>query len=143
MSEIEVTRAPIGYALQVSCSHYNPVDATTYYFGSGVGNQPDTVAIKKNIYIPRAGTIRYISLFFSNNTGNGTTETSTVSFRLNNTTDTTISSVVDNSGSFTVNRNDLPIKVAAGDFFEIKWVTPTWVTNPQGVRLAAVIYIEA
>jgi hypothetical protein len=131
------------YALQASHSILNPLDATTYYIGSGFGNVADTAADKKRVYILKPGNITKVSLFFSNATANGTTETSSISLRLNNTTDTLLSSAVDNSGSFASNVTlGTPITVVAGDYFELKWVTPTWATNPQGLRLAAVINID-
>ena len=73
----------------------------------------------------------------------GTTETSTASIRLNNTTDTTISSAVNlSSNPYAVSNTSLNVAVVAGDYIEIKWVTPTWVTNPTGVSGSAMIVIE-
>lgn len=131
-----------GYALQAGASQTNPADATTYYFGAHFGNAYDTGAGTKRVYVPRAGLITKVFLQFSNGVGNGTTETSSVSLRLNNTTDYLISNAVDNSNTFVAQKADLSIPVAQGDYFEFKWVTPTWVTNPQGTRPLVVVWVE-
>lgn len=132
-----------GYALQFSAAQFAPADGSTYYIGSHAGLAP--VAGSKNIsrvYIPKAGTVKYCYIDFSNGT-TGTNEASTVSFRLNDTTDTTISDAVTNdSANTTFNNTSLSISVAAGDYFEIKWVCPTWVTNPTKVNVHGTIYIE-
>ena len=55
-------------------------------------------------------------------------------FRLNDTTDTTVSAAVTNTVLVSAfNGTGLSIAVTAGDYFEIKWVTPTWTTNPTSV----------
>ena len=76
------------------------------------------------------------------NTG-GSAETSTLSFRLNNATDTTITAAATNGSTVTTFSNSgLSISVTAGDYFEIKWVTPTWATNPPSLQLSAIVYLE-
>jgi len=128
------------YAFQFSSASFGPVDATTYYLGAQPTVTPGVVASGRRIYIPRAGTVTSVYIVFTGTTGSS--ETSTVSFRLNNTTDTTISSSVDLSASPAVYSNTaLSIAVAAGDYFEIKWVTPTWVTNPTGTLIHGVVFI--
>jgi len=68
---------------------------------------------------------------------------STLNFRLNNTTDALISAMVLNNAAVTsASHTTAAIDVSAGDYFQIKWQTPIWVTNPTNVRLAAVVYIE-
>lgn len=73
----------------------------------------------------------------------GSAQSSTISLRVNNTTDTQISTGAQLNQVVTAyNRTDLSIAVSAGDYFEIKWTTPTWAPNPTNVRLAIVVYIE-
>lgn len=143
MARIQRLKARGGYALQAGSQQFNPADATTYYIGAVQGNAPDSIADKKRVYIPQAGLIKKISVAFFNITGNGTTEQSTISLRVNNTTDHEISAVVDNSGTYAILKADLAIPVVAGDYFEFKWVAPTWVTNPQGLRMVGVVYVES
>jgi hypothetical protein len=63
---------------------------------------------------------------------------------LNGSTDTTISSAVTNDATSAVFSNSaLSIVVAAGDYIEVKWVSPTWVTNPVGTNVSWVINIQS
>lgn len=129
------------YALQVGSANDSPADATTYYFGCLLGTGVTTTEGRRKMRIPRAGTITRIDLFI--NCSTGSSETSTISFRLNGTTDTTISSAVNLGATpFEANVTGLSIAVAAGDYFEIKWVTPTWATNPTAVNISALVYIS-
>jgi hypothetical protein len=120
---------------------FSPADATTYYFGSIPTRDPGTTAAVRRMYIQHPGTVKAISVFANFTAGSG--EASTLSFRLNNTTDTTITSAVDMSAApFVANVTGLNIAVVAGDYFEIKWVTPTWATNPTGVVFSVKVFIQ-
>lgn len=132
-----------GMSLQTSSNLYNPADATTYYTGNMPILAPLTTATAQKVYIPRDGTIKAAYVEFLALTTTSTNETSTISIRLNNTTDTTISSTVTNDATVTdFNNTALSIAVSTGDYIELKWVTPTWATNPEGVSIQATIYIE-
>jgi hypothetical protein len=120
----------------------SPADATTYYYGV-LANAIQTTEGNSKLVISKAGTITRIDLISTNTGTLGSNETSTVSFRLNATTDTTITSaLVTNTTLSTYAATGLSIVVAAGDTFEIKWVTPTWATNPTNLRFTVLIYIE-
>lgn len=134
----------LGYVLHAvggtSTSNWTAADATTYFIGLASGSAPPTAAATRKIWIPAAGTITaaYVNFYQKSN---GTTETSTISIRLNDTTDTTISAVVINNAAFTTFSNAaLSIAVVAGDFIELKWATPTWTTNPS-LDVGAFIYV--
>jgi hypothetical protein len=130
-------RAP--FVLIGGSENDNPADGTTYYWGSKVGLAMSTAAAARRIYFPRACTITAVDLYATFT--NGTAETSTISLRLNNTTDTTVSSTVAlNATPYHSLVTGLSIAVAAGDYFEFKWVTPTWATNPTGVYWWCEIY---
>lgn len=132
-----------GYTLQANFSTVvlAPADATTYYFGSGTINNLNTTAAIRRTYIPKSGTIKAAYGFFNQTAGSS--ETSTINIRLNNTTDTAITTTLTNDASPTTYSNaSLNIAVVEGDYIEIKWVTPTWVTNPTNVIGGIVIYIE-
>lgn len=118
----------------------NPADATTYFFGSLESAALNTTATNRKIPFLRDGTIRKISLILIPTTIGGTTETSTLSFRLNDTTDTTITSAADLSALYEVTANVI-IPITSGDWGTIKWVTPTWSTNPTGVIGVALLYV--
>jgi hypothetical protein len=127
-----------GLPVMVQGSSNNPADATTYYFGP-FATSWGGAATGNRIYVPRPGKLVKARLFIVCTTG--TSETSTVSFRLNDTTDTTISSAVAlNATPFTVVNSALSVAVAEDDYFSIKWVTPTWVTNPTGVSFSCQLW---
>lgn len=134
-----------GYTMygQFCSSVQSPADASTYYGGSNFGQALNSTAALQRIYPPKAGTIKTAIVQFRQGVV-GTAEQSTVSIRLNNTTDTTISAVVTNDSNFTVFLNtSLNIAVnGTTDYIEFKWVTPTWVTNPTGFIGSVAIYIE-
>jgi len=119
----------------------NPLDATTYVFSPypSIGLVSNAAAHK--IRVPRGGVVRKV--YIEGICTVGSNETSTISFRLNDTTDTTITSVaIFNASPFSFSKTDLAIDVATGDYFTIKWVTPTWVTtNPTSVSMMATIWI--
>jgi hypothetical protein len=134
------TLGVVGYTLQAAAATTNPTDGGTNYFGSRFAAAMGSAG-NQRIYIPKTGTVKAIYLFFQQTAGSN--EASTLSFRLNNTTDTTISAAVTHdAGTTSANNTGLSIAVTAGDYFEIKAVWPTWVTNPTGVVSTAVVYIE-
>lgn len=140
----DLRAAMAGYALQFSGSIAAPADATTYYFGANYFDAvvSSTAGLAK-IRIPKAGTIKSCYIEVRNRGTAGTTEVSTISIRLNNTTDTTVSAVLITSTVPNAFSNAaLAIAVIAGDYIEIKWVTPTWVTNPTNVDIFGCVYIE-
>jgi len=130
------------YVLYASSSSLtSPADATTYYFGNQFSNTPSGTALRRKVVIPRAGTIKRADIIMIGTVGSA--EPSTMSLRLNNTTDTTLSSAIDLSvNPLEVLGVALNIPVVAGDFFEIKWVTPTWATNPAGVSITVQLFVE-
>jgi hypothetical protein len=128
----------LGYTIQVDGVLALPGDATTYYFGCMTAS---TTGGNARCYIPKVATVKAVYGTFVN-TG-GSAETSTLSFRLNNATDTTITAAATNGSTVTTFSNSgLSISVTAGDYFEIKWVTPTWATNPPSLQLSAIVYLE-
>jgi hypothetical protein len=127
--------------LHVEFSNTNLADATTYYFGLWGSAAATTTAAGRRIYIQRAGIITAVTVAF-NIAGLSTSETFTTYVRLNNTTDTTLSTVNVTNASFVAITSNPTITVAYGDYFEIKFVTPTWVTNPTGVYGNALVFLE-
>lgn len=118
----------------------SPADATTYYFSTFPSFGLATALAAHKLWIPRTGKIIRIDIAGYCTTGSA--ETSTFSLRLNDTTDTTIdSTTVFNASPFVFTNSSLGIAVTAGDYVNVKWVTPTWVTNPTNVSMRAQIFI--
>ena len=133
--------AAAAYVLYGSTFNNAPADATTYYFGPNFGLVFTTTAQRRKVFIPRSGLITRVDLFF--NFIAGSNETSSIYLRLNDTTDFLLSNAVDLSGSsLAINATGLSIPVTDTDYFEIKWVTPTWATNPTSVNITAQIFVE-
>lgn len=132
-----------GYTLQFAGAQFNPTAANTYYIG-GNPQSAGTTAGRNRIYILRDGTITSATIMFDNNGTLSTTEVSTVSIRLNNTTDYTLTSSATNDARPTVFSNaSMSVPVVAGDYIEIKWSTPaTWATSPTQVRPQGVFNIQ-
>jgi hypothetical protein len=123
-------------------SQFGPADATTYYGGFRPIASTTTAAISR-LVIPQAGTITRCDVFVANDGTLGSGETSTLSIRLNNTTDTTVTSALTTNNAANVFTNSsLSIAVSAGDYIEFKWVTPTWATNPTSVRILCRVSIR-
>lgn len=109
----------------------NPADATVYYIGefpqltltiSATGRKSklpyDYTIIAANIQIIVGGTL-------------ATNENSTLAIRINNTTDTTVSSIVKfNAVLYQEFVTGLAIDILSTDDFQSKLTTATWVTNP-------------
>jgi len=129
-----------GYTLSVQALTSSPVDAQTIYFGN-LPKAPVTVAGTSKVYIPKDGTIKRAEIYCYSGTA-GTNQAWSGYVRLNNLTDTLIQtlSVATNERRFS--NSSLSIVVVAGDYIEIKFINPTWATNPLTTIFGGYIYIE-
>ncbi len=137
------TTGAYGYVLTAWHSALSPADSTTYYWGGSFSGGVGSTPVRNQMYIPKAGTIKRVDLRWNYTDGTAGFNT-TVSLRLNNTTDTVLTSTLDLSAFPTVvNATGLSIAVVAGDYIELKYITPAWApTNPTSVVCYATIYIE-
>ena len=125
--------------LNFEFANSSPADATTYYFGAWGTSALQTTTGARRIHILRAGVLTYGILFGLSGGGSG--ETSTISVRKNATTDTTITSTFATNTQWEVGYT-LSISVAVNDFVEVKWVTPSWATNPTGLYTRFTLLLE-
>jgi len=132
----------MGYTLTVlSLAIAAPADFTTYSFG-GVAKIPGAVGLQK-MYFPKTGTIKAVEIF-----GYGTTAGTAEGWELSivNATSTTNSTLIANVATSATTRRwsntTLNAPATAGDYIEIKTVTPGWVTNPVAQVFSGSIYIE-
>jgi len=118
----------------------SPADATTYVFSAfqtGLGSS----AANNRLYIPRAGIIT--SIYIAGVCTTGSNEASSMWLRLNDTTDTLITSAaVFNANPFLFSNTSLNIPVVPGDYVTIKWTTPTWATNPTTLNMFGEIFVS-
>jgi len=134
------TKSVSGSVLLNHQSLFNPADATTYHFGSLIPTVPTTTAAARRTYIGQTVTVISASFTLLVSGTLGTSEDTTVYIRVNNTTDYTIGTIKMNSATQQVVINtSLNISLASTDYFEIKVVTPTFVTNPINVCFAACV----
>ena len=122
----------------------SPTDGTTYFFelAQPFTNHTASNLVGQMIYMPRSGTI---TAFYGNFLVQGTlgsNENCTLAIRLNNTTDTNISTTIQLTAALvSVSNSSLNISVAAGDYIEYKFISPSWSTNPTTVSLQGSINI--
>jgi hypothetical protein len=128
-------------------SNVNPADATNYYVG--VADAPSTTSKDASIIIPVTGKIKSIGINSVIYTVLGTSENSTFSVRVlsgginGSATETLLTNTYKlNATYISTILTGLNISVNAGDAIEIKWLTPTWATNPTGVRLKFNLFIR-
>lgn len=129
-----------GYTLSVQALTSSPVDAQTIYFGN-LPKAPVTTANISKVYIPRAGTIKRAEIYCYSGTA-GTNQAWSGYIRLNNTTDTLIATLSVATSERVFSNSSLNIAVVAGDYFEIKFINPTWATNPLTTIFGGYIYID-
>jgi hypothetical protein len=120
-------------------------DGAIYYTGADNYNSTRSgVNVFSNVSarVPVAGNI--VSVWFKARiTVAGTAETVQHFVRINDTTDVAQIDATYNANTV-AGLNDTVIQpVVAGDMIAFKTQCPTWVTNPQGVRWYAVLYIDS
>lgn len=133
------------FAITSTIPLFSPADATTYYLGPIYETTaPITTAQLRQMSMP-FNCVLVAASITSNCTQAGVTqEDSTFSVRINNTTDVTLSSVVDFESNIMhfYNITGLNTVFSAGDKWEIKWLTPTWVTNPTNTVVVVTLYFK-
>lgn len=123
----------------------DPADSPAKYYAGqrgGIFLTQITTGALNRVYIDKSGTVVAARLTFFQN--GGSAQTSTMNFRLNNTTNTAISSAITNDATVTTFSNTaLNVSVSAGDYFELEWEAAAWTpTNPTDVSLVWVVYIQ-
>lgn len=119
-------------------------DSETVYFGcawsaTALATQQDKV----RIYSCLSGVIRMCCVHVHIRTVQPSNENVTVNIRKNNTTDYLVATAEWTNTGFTLMQNvSMAVPIAAGDYIEFKVTTPAWVTNPTGVSVVAMAYLE-
>ena len=135
------TSGTLGYTLNVGCVNTATwTDAATVYIGGRWGNATTSAGTVK-VRVPKAGTIKATYLHMVSTTA-GSNEAWPAYVRVNDTTDYLIDTVSVSATQREWNNASMSASVAAGDFVEVKFVNPTWATNPVNVTIGGHIYIE-
>lgn len=134
-------KSPRTYVLSgLHSTGLTPVDATTYYAG---GSSP-TVSISSTImriYIPISGVIRQIVFDAYCSVTDGSNEAWIVSL-YDGTTSSAIATVASATARRTWFNQNLKYPVTAGGYIQFVTTTPTWATNPDGLKVAWWALIE-
>jgi hypothetical protein len=130
------------YSLEMLSGNQTTItDSTTYYLPWGTA-WVTTLSTLNKLWIPKAGTITscYGSAFVAA-TGSG--ENVTIAIRLNDTTNTNITTTsVWTTNDVAFSNNALSIAVAAGDFISIMVITPAFSSNPTLVGIGCTVFIS-
>lgn len=131
------------YVLQLGTAIGSPIDTYTYYFGlpanAGVSNN----ASIRQFTPPKSGTITRAEINISTDGTLGTNETSSLYLRLNNTTDYLLSNTIShNSQVYKLSKTGLNIPIVNTDNLVLKFLTPTWTTNPTSVYFSVTLLVD-
>lgn len=119
-------------------------DLQTYYGGLNPSAGLVTISANRRVYFPVTGTLEKVIIFF--NFTPGTNENVSLYVRLNNTTDTTLSTTLDFSASPIAQTYTLgtPISGTEGaDYVEMKMTTPVMATNPTNFTSSFIFIFKA
>jgi hypothetical protein len=129
-----------GYPISFNFSSFSPADATTYYVGLNVAS-PFTTDTNIRLMALRNSTLKKVAI--TSRQSAGSSENSSFALGVNGSY-TTFSSVVKFDG-IPYNQlltTGLSINVVEGDVLTVRWITPTWVTNPTSVNCNITLYFE-
>jgi hypothetical protein len=133
------------FTIRMGVGPVAPADNTIYYLGEGTLSL-STVATLWDNKMAYDCKLVGAQIMANNNAATATAEASTLSVRINNTTDVLLLNTVVFTGapptstSYTV--TGLSESIAANDEITIKWQTPTWATNPTGAQLVITLFYE-
>jgi hypothetical protein len=133
------------FTIRTAIGGFAPADNVTYFFSEQALTNSTSATLFDGL-IPFDCTLVAAVIYAANTAGVATSETSTVNFRVNNTTDTLLSNAVIFGGAIPVANvssiTGLSTNLLAGNTFILKWTTPTWVTNPTNAQLVVILYFE-
>lgn len=117
-------------------------DSTTYFMSNSTFSSFLTSgAASTRMYIPQDGTITKVYGAITCQTTVSSAQNATLSLRLNNTTDTTITNTYQLTAASNPFGATVSIPVVAGDYVEFKFVAPVYTTNPQGVSFTGSVLV--
>lgn len=115
------------YEIIWTCVCTNPADSTAYYFDD---SNFWTTATQARIYIPKGWIVTWATIYTRSPTVS-TSEQFTIALRLNNTTNTSVTTTATFDAISTVyTKTDLSITVAEWDYLCWTYTAPARVTNP-------------
>lgn len=135
------TRVISAYYTFIVNSTFNPADSTTRYIPWGGSIVTTNNVISSKYYIPAATTITKAYGVVSIAGTLGSAQNVAIYIRVNNTTDTAITTTSQwTANPTTFSNTGLSLALNAGDFIEIKLVYPAWTTNPTTCLISCQLY---
>ena len=132
----------IGYTIIVSNASLNPVDATTYFYGGSFTSAPTSTDNAFRFVYPKTGKIKAVGVSHRIVTTLGTSESCQFGVGVNTTYTNFVTNYTLDVNSRQILYSGLNIAVTAGDYGNIRFIAPTFATNPVGVLFTFTIYIE-
>ena len=134
-------RIESAYFTWTSTGTYNPVDGNTAYMALGGAISGSSGGVTRVYTMPSAITIK-AAYGVVNIAGTlGSSQNVSVYIRVNNTTDTAITTTSQwTANPTTFSNTGLSLALSAGDFIVIKLVFPTWTTNPTSISMAVQLF---
>lgn len=123
----------------------NPVDSTTYHFGSRYFLAPGVTTETLVVIMPKGGTVKaaYGTFVVGGTLGTAGQDSTVTLTNLTQVTSESIDATVAlDAAASRFNNAAMTLTFNAGDEFEITWVTPAWTTNPTGVFGRVFVYVE-
>jgi hypothetical protein len=124
------------FTIPFNSAQQNPADNVTYYLGSLLAAVPGTGATARRWYVPVDCTLIGYTAHIAWNPG--TSEQAELYFRINDTTDVTISTTIAGNANFNAYSSALNTNLSAGDLINCKLVCPTWATNPTSMNISVI-----
>lgn len=119
----------------------NPADSSTYTMATGNVLTLTVDSDASRFYIPQNGTINKVYINF--NQVAGSAENATLNILVNGTSTTTVSNTLKfNTNSTVFSTTSLGLSLSAGDYFQFKFVTPAWATNPTTCYFTGTAVLE-
>ena len=129
-----------GYVQSFNCNAFSPADATTYYVGVNVSS-PFTTDSSIRLIALKTSTLKKVAI--TSRQTLGTSENSSFALGVNGTYTTFTSSIkFDGNPNNNTLITGLSINVTEGDVLTVRWITPTWVTNPTSINCNIDLYFE-
>jgi hypothetical protein len=120
----------------------SPADSTTYYGSLNGIFTTNQFPANTKFMIPKAGTITAAYGVVRVNGTLGSNENVTLAFRINNTTDANITTTSQwTAAENTFNNASMSQAVSAGDYVQLKIVTPAWGTNPTQASISCTMLV--
>lgn len=148
-AEFVQTAAENYFTLSAGCNlqqtTFSPADApTTYYWGPLNVNIANTTIDLFSGSIPTDCTLVGYSISYKQNSATPSNETSTIYARFGSTDVTLSTAVVFTTSQVLTHLNSMALStnVDANTAWQIKWITPTWTTNPLQVMINVTLYFK-